>query len=917
MDFRIRFIVIILFSSLFLSAQLPNFNNLNIESGMSSNYIRTIYKDSRGLIWIGTDTGLDSYDGIQIVNYGKRFKTPLKGAVQSIIESSDGSLWIGNEQGAFLYKKITNIITFVNFNEPTINVRKIIRAANKRIYFGTEKGLFVLDSVSFKTHPILLNINANESPSITDIIEDNKQKLWISSFEGLYSYDINNKQIEFFSINDGYGSNKIRSIANLGNDKIALGTENAAFIFDIKTKRFSAISGTENKVVSTLAANKEELYIGTDANGILVANLSLKSISTFYSSIDPLFSILYDNNGLLWCGSFNEGVNYFNLIKNNRFKTIDFYNKYKINIRSFYFAPKGDIYIGARNGFYIFTSDFQLKKTFQPFITPGLRSRIITTISPYPGNPDLLLIGTFGGGAVIFDIKTYKFYDISNNLTFQKGTIYKFQQDKHNNIWIATLSGLFKYNVTTKILKEFDLTKIIGNNELFSLNIDNFDRLWIGTSVGFYFYSLKDNRFVIPKWNKTYQYQSGPIYSDKSNNIWFCFNKGGVLKVDSLLNVKQWITTEMGLPENAPSSLIEDNNNNLWVGTQKGLYRVNKNGEIRPFGYEDGLSGLTFCPGSATKDSNGNIWWANEKGLVTFNKEFNSFNKSEPTILFTDLYINGTRYSVDTLDYVKSNPNGSYEIILYGKSKNNLEFRFAALNYHNSKMNLYSYYTEGIDKSWSTSSKSNKVSFKDLPTGEYILKVLAANNDGVWTSTPTEIKFTVTPYFYETAWFILIIIVIAGGIVLYFTRNYIIRVKAKIRSQFEDMKKKQTTSNSLKISEAKTAEIKEKIISYMLEHKPFLNPELRQADVSTGIGHSVHEISHVLNSELNQNFSDFVNSYRVEEVKIRMQTDDAKKYTLTAMAMQCGFSAKSSFLRAFKKATNMTPSEYFKGAKLE
>ena len=89
------------------------------------------------------------------------------------------------------------------------------------------------------------------------------------------------------------------------------------------------------------------------------------------------------------------------------------------------------------------------------------------------------------------------------------------------------------------------------------------------------------------------------------------------------------------------------------------------------------------------------------------------------------------------------------------------------------------------------------------------------------------------------------------------------------------------------------------------------------ADVAIAIGYSVHEISHVLNTELNHNFSDFVNSYRVEELKIRMKTDDIRKFTLTAIAMQCGFSAKSSFLRAFKKATNMTPSEYFKGVKVE
>src|SRR5665647_456062 len=139
--------------------------NLNFETGLSSNFIRTIYKDSEGLIWIGTDTGLDSYDGLQIVNYGKRFSTPLKGAVQSILECENDIFWIGNEQGAFLYNKRGNHIAVVDFNKPTISVRKIFRASDKMIYFATDRGLYILDSINFKARPINLKKNINEPPS--------------------------------------------------------------------------------------------------------------------------------------------------------------------------------------------------------------------------------------------------------------------------------------------------------------------------------------------------------------------------------------------------------------------------------------------------------------------------------------------------------------------------------------------------------------------------------------------------------------------------------------------------------------------------------------------------------------------------------------------------------------------------------
>jgi len=918
-NFKIHFgLLLTLCSILSITADNSLIKNLTSETGLSSNYIRTIYKDSKGLIWIGTDTGLDSYDGLQIINYGKRFKTPLKGAVQSILESSNYTLWIGNEQGAFLYNKTGNYIGLVNFNKSTINVRKIFRATNKNIYFATDRGLYILDSLNFKAYPIKLKNYINEPPSLTGIIEDSHHKLWIGSFDGLYNYNLTNKQAEFYRISSIYEANKIRSILYTNKDKIILGTESGAYAFNIKNKSFTTLSGTENKLIISLERNKEDLFIGTERDGILIKNLQSNTFTPFINSSTPIFSILYDKNGLLWSGTFTEGVKYYNLRRSSKFITKDITNKYKIDVRSIYFSPNGYIYIGSRNGFYIMTSDFKIKKTFLPFKTTGLRSRIITTICPYPGNNNLLLIGTFGGGAAVYEIKSNQFYDISNISTFQKGTIYKFITDNNNNIWIATLNGLYKYNIPTKLLKRYDLSKVIGNNELFDLEIDKSNRLWIATRIGVCFYSLKNKNFVVPGSSKSYQYQCSSIYTDKSNNTWFCFNKGGVLQLDSKLRKKQWFTAEIGLPENAPSSLIEDKNNNIWIGTQKGLFKVSKTGEIHAYGYEDGLTGLIFCPESATKDAKGNLWWGNERGLVNYNSTSSSINKSQPNLLFTDFYINGARFSADTLDFIKHIAFNKYKILITGRTKNNLEFRVASLNYHDTKKNLYSFYIDDIDKTWSKPTENNLISYKDLPIGKHNLKISASNNEGVSATQPLEIEIEIIPYIYESNLFFFLIIIILSGITFYYTRSYFIQAMKKIKTQFEETKTKQRPEiQMLKISESKSKEIRCKLISYMSEKKPFLNTNLKQADVARALGYSVNEISQILNTQVHQNFSDFINSYRVEEVKERIASGIYSKYTVSAIAEQCGFNSKTTFYRAFKKLMEVSPSEYFKGLNVE
>lgn len=911
---KIRLTIIFIGCILIVNAQSVNTHNLNIESGLSSNYVRTIYKDSQGLIWIGTDTGLDRFDGSQITSYAKRFKTPLKGAVQSLVELDENLFIVATSWGAFQYNVNKNEIIPVDFSFPTIDVRAVLKNRKGQIYFATDRGLFIFNNNKFsaKTFPL-----ANTaSISLTCMLEDKDGNLWAAGNEGLFKIRPDKQIIRQDKLYP-LGQN-IKTMQLVGNI-LFMGTMRGLFTYNIQSELFIPVPGLENITILSLTADKaKNIYAGTDNDGVYVISTSNNTpkitgkyhTSTKTISSNNIFALYYDDANVLWTGSFESGVDYLYTQNLTRFKTFEFAE----NIRSMYFSPQGDKFFGTRTGKIIQTD---VSNKTKKSTSNGFRSKVLTTIFPHPLNRDILLIGSFDGGVSLYNKRTSQLQDFSADKVFQHGTIYKFCTDKEKNLWIATLNGLYKYNLANQTYNRFNTTDITGSNEIFTLFYDSNDRIWLGTKNGVCYYSLSQKKIVSSKACQSYRYQCTSIFVDKKQNTWFCFNKGGVLKLNKELKEELWLTSEIGIPENAPSSLIEDSESNIWIGSSKGLFRVNKTNDVHAYGIEDGLNSVVFTPESAILDAYGKLWWSNDKGLVTFINDRTTQNQAVLQLKFTDLFINGTRFDADTLSFVKKTSPHQYSVHIVGKSNNNLEFRVIGLNYINSRRNQYSYMLEGIDTAWSRTTTNPLISYKNLHTGTYMLKVKTANNDGVWASTPTEIILTISPYFYETVWFIVLIIVIAGGLILYFTRNYILSVKAKIRTQFEDMKKKQTTTNSLKISQDKTAEIKEKLISYMFEHKPFLNPELRQADIAAAIGHSVHEISHVLNTELSHNFSDFVNSYRVEEVKLRMKTDDAKKFTLTAIAMQCGFSAKSSFLRAFKKATNMTPSEYFKGMKVE
>lgn len=911
MQRRLRIVVgLFLVSTWCVLAQSFNPSNLTIDSGLSSNYVRSIFKDSKGLMWFGTDTGLDSFDGVHTINYAKRFKTPLKGAVQSIAELQEDVLLIGTSWGAYLYDIHQNKLSPVDFGIPSIDVRMVFTSSKGRLYVATDRGLFLFDRTTLQTK--LITVKGGLNVSFTSIVEDAHGAIWVAGFEGLYKLESTSELVLVLQVQN------IRVVRSTDNT-LYIGTLHGLLQYNIQNHQAQSLKRLEGISILSLETDQAgDLIIGTDNAGVFQLNTKNTRVTAFdhATSFVPttISALFFDTSKTLWIGTFNGGVYFQNLQKGKKFLNVAFENSMNANIRSVYITPLGEKYIGTRNGSLICLDSMnKLISKVGNHQNQRFRSDILTTIFPFPNKPDLVLVGTFGGGVTIYNKKNQKCSDFSVEKTFQSGTIYKFCSDKQGHLWIATLNGLYRYTLSDKSLVRYNSSPITGSNEVFAVHSDGKDKIWLGTKTGVCFYSLSSQKFVQPESCKPYRFQCTATFVDSKGNSWFCFNKGGVLQLDPNLKEKLWLTKEIGLPQNAPSSLLEDPSGNIWIGTSKGLFQVNQKHEVQAYGLEDGLTGIGFCPESATLDQSGKMWWSNDRGLVSFLNDKSILNKRVPPIKWADLIINGHRYDVDTLDFVSKTGPDHYAVHIQGKTNNNLEFRVAALNYLQAGRNQYSYFMEGLDKQWSRASTNSLFSFNQLPPGNYTLKIKASNNDGLWTPVPVEIMVSITPYFYESVWFLVLIWLMVGGLILFFTRTYIRRVRLKIRTQLEDMKtRKASGATMLKINEQKSNTIKEHLLAYMQQEKPWLNSELRQADVANALGYSIHELSQVLNVQLNHNFSDFINSFRVEEVKRRIQCGDTQKYTLTAIAIQSGFSAKSSFQRVFKKATTMTPTEYLK-----
>lgn len=905
------FIVLIFLGSFILNSQSIS-RTLNVNEGLSSSFVRYITSDDNGLIWIGTDNGLDRYDGNKVVNYANRFNIPLKGAVQQIVRISEDEFLVATEQGAFKYSISKNTIIPIDFQKPGINVRTICKGIKNKFYFGTDKGLYEMDKDTTIVHKINLNNRiVNTETIVTQVKTDKNGHLWIASLGGLYIFNPESRSVKHFPVGNSYFSNNLHCILQLGSNTF-LGTENGLYIFD-SNQKIHTIKGTESFSILSICENENKIYLGTENQGLKIYNLETgisEAVLTDRIGNSSILSIHSSDNNL-WLGTFNDGVIQINLKQRNQFRNILSGKQFNFTPRSYLFH-RNQVIVGTRDGLAILNNDFELVERIKPFSKIDFNAKVITCIAPYPAESDKLLLGTYEQSALIFDLKNKSFKNFHFGNFPSNISIYKFLNDNKGNLWIATLDGLIRYTIFTKQSTKYNLTKALQSNEVFSLDIDHSDRLWIGTKLGICYLDLKTHRFYKPVIANADKYQCTSIYSDSRGKIWFCFNKGGVLSIDNNFSDSEWFTEEIGIPQNAPSSVIEDTNGNIWIGSQKGLFKITNTGSVLSYNTENGLTGIIFTPESAFRDKSGNLWWLNESGFVKLaaKKSLNP-EQSATNLLFTQLIINGTAYSTDTVGGM-TKINNRYVLKIKGKNNNHLGFEFSLVNHINNKQNRYTYKMQGLDSVWSKPGSNNQIEYAELGTGKHLLEVKASSDEEGKITQKASLEIHIIPYFYETTWFILILAALLMGTTFTLTWSYFKILIKKLSQQFTEVRQKTEKSVSLKLSKEKCKHIQESLQIYMMQEKPYLRPDFKIAEAAKFTGYGLHEISYVLNSELNTNFADYINSFRVEELLKMMSESLYEKYTLSAIAEKCGFNSKTTFYRAFKKYKGISPSEYFK-----
>ena len=576
-------------------------------------------------------------------------------------------------------------------------------------------------------------------------------------------------------------------------------------------------------------------------------------------------------------------------------------------VRSFCIVSDDIKLIGTRNGLLLVSEKEKRVQTFTTQDYPALLSNSILFIQPFGG--DDYLIGTTKG-LVLFSLKKNSFRTFSEENVYKGTQFYSCLSDEEG-IWLATSEKVLYYNMHTNQTDIYllDTNKYPGCSAL-SLCFDFRDRLWIGTTEGLFLldkvtHKITDTFEGKDKLKDISKAQINNISRSKNGKMFICTDRMGLIVLNERGTEIDIYSEDNILPHNTVYSIYEDEQNEWWIATMKGILRYNRvTNKKQLYDLSAGIPG-GVCR-SFSKDSQGRYWWANEMGLVVCDPYLLSQAVLCDLPRISSVKVAGKRQQLlEDQEQGPVTPAYAKSMVLPA-FQNNLELCFSMHTYLGA-LDSYQYILEGFDERWKYNIENNCLSYTDLPAGKYLLRVRGQGNSDYETQLEIIVEY---PWYVTYGIAAIVVIIVLLGIGWKYWRRKVAIVGMKQDADDELLNAAAHRPKTPRASQEKLDSLYEQLIDYFETEKPYLNKQLKSADIAAALSCSISSLSECLSFKLNTNFSDFVAHYRVEAFVQKQKQEDISLYTLMSIAESCGFNSKSSFFRLFKKQMGCTPLEY-------
>lgn len=790
------------------------FNNINIEQGISQSTIEDIFQDSEGYIWLGTNDGLNRYNGYEfkIYNYEEYQNSISHNGITDITEDKYGNIWVNTVSGVNKINKKTEKIsnyTEINGKIKEDSTTEIIVTKDNNILVGTYEGLNIYNAKEDRFDIILEQKDGILSSCIYSIDEDINGNIWIGTELGL------NKLSKDFKVLETYTSES--EIYNIfcddENGFVWAGSDSSGLLkIDTKTKEVKQyINNIEdlnslpaNQVGAIIRDSKGNLWVGT-TNGLARYNEKNDSFDVYKNKVydknslvyNDVRSIIEDREGVLWVGTYS-GISIFDTESSIKYYNAGLDDGYLLSenmVHGIYEDDEGYLWVGSRiKGVNIIDRENNTSKSINMENNNVIQSNSINDITVYK---DFIFVATDAGV-----LKINKKENTIQNYNLEDGLIGENVKDifvcDKNYLWIGSTNGLNLLDIESD--KIIDMTDYVDEGSYVRY-------VYQGQDGSYYIGFLRDGGLGIiePNSKETKYYKNIPndktsissnriryINEDSKGNIWIGTSYG-LNKYDPKTKVFKRYTTSDGIANNTIYGVLVDDNDNIWVSTNKGISQIDtKNNTVNNLSVTDGLQGNEFNGNAAFKSKSGELFFGGINGLNAFYPEdVNSINNKSKVIF--------DGFKVNDKDYLDING------LKFDNNTENIKIKFFTPVYSSNKNISYEYELIGSNSSKAT-TKENYVIYNDLLPGKYTFKVRAVDSRGDISDSET-IEFSIKYPFWMSpiACFIYLVIVILFIINNKYKLKYLDRlVKLRTKELEEQMiKNEELYNNNIKIEENK------------------------------------------------------------------------------------------------------------------
>jgi ligand-binding sensor domain-containing protein/anti-sigma regulatory factor (Ser/Thr protein kinase) len=733
-----------------------------VQQGLPAGTIYSIWQTNDGFLWLGTQTGLERFDGVRFTGGEKSYPGMPEGLwIRTAYVDPQSALWVGtNEKGVY---------RFLN---------------GKTTHYSTDNGL--------------------TSNLIYCLVPGTQGDLWICTGDGLAH--VSNGKLDLIHIRHGRAPDTIRAVCLAADGTLWVGGE-APVLYEMKGGQFEGHplhSIPSDSGVRAIACGSspgtggdasKDMWVGTTA-GLLHLEGSKQRLYTDQNGLadNSVLSLTQSPDGSLWVGT-RSGFSRVRGGEIESFRPEDGLSQ--SSVFSVFEDREGSLWVGTKHGLNQFVDGRAIPYT----VNEGLPSNAAGPL--LQDRSGGIWVGTLDAGLARFNGRGFTALTARQGLA--SNMILSLAQDSDGGVWAGTSHGLNLLR-DGRVVRTFTRASGLPSDNVLCLYQDSGNTLWVGTAAGLAIY--RDGHFeMVPdaprepvvalagdskgrllfstgrgvfrivseaggRTAREITTRGAPIravdsiYLDPEGQVWLATGGGGLLLLQGDLDRPQMTVVWMhdGLFDSEIYGLAADDHGRLWMACSKGIFSVSRKdllefaaGRLKkvvstPYSPTDALRVIECKPGvqpGLWKMQDGTLWFSTIRGLIVIDPHRSQRHAPPPPVVIENPIVNG-----------QSIPAAKIGGLAPGQK--NLEFNYTGLSFLAPTRITFRYMLEGYDKDWINAGTRRDAFYTNLPPGDFRFRVTACTVDGTCNDQGSSVEFSLAPHYYQQVWFLPLLAGLAG-----------------------------------------------------------------------------------------------------------------------------------------------------------